>query len=254
MKTSSSPTRGRARHWLLFVAVPGVLILLALGAWQTQRLFWKNEINEFRAAQTAADPVPLPAALEPFDAWHYRPVYVEGRFRHDDETYLAARSFKRQVGVQVITPFETTDGRVVLINRGWVPDARKEPRKRRKGQVEGLVRIEGLVVAGQTDSWIKPDNLPDKNTWFWLDLPTLSAKLGMPEQTFLIDAGDAENPGGFPIGGQTRLILRNEHLQYALIWYLLAAGLAGITYLMRRGALRRAQRAGADGDNGASEG
>src|SRR4029077_17273767 len=35
------------------------------------------------------------------------------------------------------------------------------------------------------------------------------------------------NPGGVPVGGQTRLDIPNDHLQYAITWFLIAAALAG---------------------------
>ena len=51
-----------------------------------------------------------------------------------------------------------------------------------------------------------------------------------------MDAGPAPNPGGLPIGGQTKVELRSEHMQYIVIWYALAIGLAVIyTIYMRRG-------------------
>ena len=243
-KPTSTSTRGRASQWTLYMAIPGVILLLALGGWQTYRLFWKIEVNDFRAEQSAGEPVPLPQNMANVADWHYRPVYVEGRFLHAGEIYLAARSFRRQVGYHIITPFETTDGRTILINRGWVIEEQKLPETRAEGQIEGLTRVAGLVVLGQQDSWLKPENAPDENFWYWVDLPSISAASGLPTQSYLIEADEAANPGGLPIGGQTRLILRNEHMQYAIIWYLLAVGLAGITYIMRRGAGRADDQSG----------
>jgi surfeit locus 1 family protein len=243
-KQTSTSTQGRASQWTLYMAIPGVILLLALGSWQTYRLFWKIEVNDFRAEQSAGEPVPLPQTMANVADWQYRPVYVEGQFLHAGEIYLAARSFRRQVGYHIITPFEMTDGRTVLINRGWVIEKQKLPETRADGQIEGLTRVAGLVVLGQQDSWLKPENAPDENFWYWVDLPSISAAAGLPTQSYLIEADETANPGGLPIGGQTRLILRNEHLQYAIIWYLLAVGLVGITYMMRRGAGRPTDQSG----------
>ena len=44
----------------------------------------------------------------------------------------------------------------------------------------------------------------------------------------MIEADATPNPGGLPIGGQTRAELPNNHLQYAITWYGLAAGLLGV--------------------------
>ena len=49
-------------------------------------------------------------------------------------------------------------------------------------------------------------------------------------QEAYLDAGPAENPGGFPIGGQTRVKLRNDHFEYAVTWYALALILAAVYF------------------------
>ena len=210
--------------------------MLALGGWQTQRLSWKAAEQAFRDERVAAEPIELPAAVEEPSALHYRRVLVEGEFLHEKEMWLGARSHRGQLGFQIITPFKRASGNTILLNRGWVPLERKEPRHRRAGQVAGQVRVEGLFVPGGHDAWFAPENRPDQNIWYWVDFVSLSAAAGIPTQNFIVDAGPAENPGGFPIGGQTIVTLRNEHLSYAITWYALAVGLAVIYVLfMRRG-------------------
>ena len=46
--------------------------------------------------------------------------------------------------------------------------------------------------------------------------------------TFFLEADAAPNPGGVPIGGQTRLDIPNDHLQYAITWFLIALAGAGV--------------------------
>ncbi len=232
------PLTSRARRWATLVAIPGVLVMLALGAWQTQRLSWKASEQAYRDERVAAAPIELPATVDDPAVLFYRHVIVEGEFLHDQEMFLGARSHQRQLGFQVITPFKRTSGDTILLNRGWVPLERKEPRHRRAGQVSGTVRIEGLVVPGGHDAWFAPDNHPETRLWYWVDLVSLSAIAGIPIQGFIVDAGAAENPGGFPLGGQTIVTLRNEHLSYAITWYALAVGLAVIYVIFMRGTRR----------------
>ena len=42
------------------------------------------------------------------------------------------------------------------------------------------------------------------------------------------DADAAPNPGGLPIGGQTRLDIPNDHLQYAITWFGIALAMLGV--------------------------
>jgi surfeit locus 1 family protein len=46
-----------------------------------------------------------------------------------------------------------------------------------------------------------------------------------------VDAAAGQHPADYPVGGQTRVNLRNQHLEYALTWFLLAAGLLGVYFL-----------------------
>ena len=44
----------------------------------------------------------------------------------------------------------------------------------------------------------------------------------------MVEADATPNPGGLPIGGQTRTLLPNNHLQYAITWYGLAVALVAV--------------------------
>ena len=57
------------------------------------------------------------------------------RFLHDKEFYLAARSLKDEVGMQVVTPLRTDDGTIVLFDRGWIPSEKKDRPRRAEGQL-----------------------------------------------------------------------------------------------------------------------
>ena len=229
-------TSARARRRATWFAIPGILLLIALGSWQVHRLIWKTELNEERRAQHQAEAVMLPGDLADPDSFAYRRVWLEGRFRHEAEMFLAARTHDRRVGYQIITPFERAEGPVVLVNRGWVPLESKEPETRLGGQIGGTFRLEGIVVPGGRAGWFTPDNEPENNIWFWTDTEALAAKAGIPPPSYLVDAGPTPNPGGLPIGGQTKVELRSEHVQYIVIWYALAIGLAVIYVLyVRRG-------------------
>ena len=133
---------------------------------------------------------------------------------------------------EVVTPLRTDDGRVVLFDRGWVPQEQKDPAKRAQGQVTGRVDLTGIVRRNQERRQFAPENVPDKNVWFHVDVPLMRGMAGgKPDpklDTFFLDADAAPNPGGLPIGGQTRLDIPNDHLQYAITWFLIALAMAGV--------------------------
>ena len=92
---------------------------------------------------------------------------------------------------------------------------------------------------------MQPDNDPATNMWFWYDIPAMATQAGEGAGEALpvvIEAGDAPNPGGFPIGGQTNVNIANNHLQYAFTWYSLAITLIVIYFVFhwRRGSKEEA--------------
>jgi surfeit locus 1 family protein len=211
------------------IAVPAFATLLALGIWQMQRHVEKAEINQFRAVRASAPAVDPPAASANLSEFEFRRIRVTGRFAHDRELFVYGRSQRGNDGYYIITPLIRDTEPALLVNRGWVPKDRKEPDRRAAGQVEGTVSVTGFLRRDARRGWLMPDNEPQRNHWFWFDLPEmfLAARLDRAEP-YYVEADASQNPGGFPIGAQTQLSLPDPHLNYAFTWFALAAALAVI--------------------------
>lgn len=223
--------RFRPTLWPTLITVPAVLVMIGLCLWQVQRLYWKQALIAEREARVAEE-IALPQAGADLTQAEFHRVRLEGVFQHDKELYLGARSRNGNPGYQLLTPFVLADGQVILVNRGWVPVERKPPEYRAEGQVAGSVTLEGVLRLPREQAFMQPDNEPHNNMWFFVDLPAMAAASGAAIRTDLyVDAGPAENPGGFPLGGQTRIEMPNDHLQYALTWGLLAVALIVIYVL-----------------------
>ena len=222
-------TRGLPGFTLLVVVA--VALLAGLGLWQLKRLQWKEGLIAKIEARTEAPPIALEdaaaMAAQGQDPSYYR-VAVSGRFDHERERYLFAVSEGR-AGWHVITPLATEAGETVLIDRGFVPDKLRDPASRAEGEVEGVVAVTGIVRMPDTPGLFTPDNEPDSNRWFWRDAGAMTHSMFPGEAVtaapFFLEAEKGEVPGGWPEGGQTRLDLPNNHLQYAITWFLLAAAL-----------------------------
>jgi surfeit locus 1 family protein len=222
-----------------------VTIMVGLGTWQVERLAWKNALIDRIESGLRAAPAPLPARVENPADWDFRRVSVTGRFLHDHELDLAARSMNGRIGYQIVTPLKRDDGTLVLVNRGWVPLEKRDPASRPEGLPAGTVTVEGVARVPAERGWMQPDNDPATNMWFWYDIPAMAAQAGEGAGEALpvvIEAGDAPNPGGFPIGGQTNVNIANNHLQYAFTWYSLAITLIVIYFVFhwRRGSKEEA--------------
>lgn len=234
--TPATSSGGTAFPWLLTVlAVVAMAVLLSLGTWQVQRLAWKEALVATIDARVAAPPKPLSeieASNAAGDDIDYQPVEASGEFVHADEQFYFA-THDGQSGWFVYTPLALGGGRFVFVNRGFVPYDRKDQATRLPGQIAGKVAVQGLARVAPTEkpSSILPDNDPAKNVYYWKDLHAMEAQAGLAPASvlpFFIDAGPAANPGGLPVGGVTIVSLPNNHLQYAVTWYGLAAALAGV--------------------------
>ncbi|HEX7969921.1 MAG TPA: SURF1 family protein, partial [Stellaceae bacterium] len=192
----------------------------------------------------AAPPTELPSSLAAARGLEYRRVRVTGTFLNDRELYLGATSEDGRAGYQVITPLRLADGAILLVNRGFVPQDRRSPESRAAGEMQGEVTVTGLLRLPPEGKpyWFLPSNSAARNYWIYVDIPAMAAAQHLDRVLpFYVDADATPNPGGLPVGGQTPLELPNDHLQYAITWYALAAGLAVIYIVF----IRRRVREGA---------
>jgi surfeit locus 1 family protein len=220
-------------------------ILISLGTWQVERLHWKEGLIADIAARQAAGPVPL-ADIEAMAAAggdiEYRKVSATGRYINNKERHFFA-TWRGQTGYYIYTPLELADGRILFVNRGFVPFDNKEPETRMQGQLTDQQTVTGLArekLPGKP-SWVVPDNDVAKNIFYWKDLDVMAESVGLEKARvipFFVDADSAPNPAGLPIGGVTQVDLPNDHLQYAFTWYGLAAVLVVVVAIswFRKGA------------------
>jgi len=227
-------------YTLLAASTIGVLLLIGLGTWQLERLEWKRallaDISRAIASDSPALDLTEAEALASRDpSRDFLRVTLRGTFDHRLERYLFSTR-GGEPGWQIITPLETSGGRLVLIDRGFVPDAYKDPRKRPDSLVPGTVTITGLLRRPQEQGAFTPDNQPAQNLWYWPDMPALFASLG--------DNADVRAPfliQALPTPGQPALphplppnpaAIPNNHLGYAFTWFALALVLAVMTVLL----------------------
>lgn len=207
-----------------------VALLTSLGVWQVQRLAWKTDLIARVNARVNAPAVDAPANWSAVTRAgdEYRHVRIRGHFIHADESQVYTLS-ELGPGYWVMTPLKADDGRIVYINRGFVPEDHKDPATRRQAQTEGEVTVTGLLRMPETKGWLfLQKNDPAHDAWYRRDIYAMAAKhqLGAVAPYF-IDADATPNPGGWPRGGLTVIKFPNSHLQYAITWFSMAILLAG---------------------------
>jgi surfeit locus 1 family protein len=210
-------------------------VLIGLGTWQVERKAWKEALIATVSERFAAPPVALPppaewARLEPATD-EFRRVRFKAELINDKEAlvFTTGSSLRGDSGpgYWVFTPARL-DGRIVMINRGFVPESRKDPATRAQGQVAGPVEIVGVMRWPERPGLFTPAAEPGKNLWFARDPADMAqAKALGPVAPFYVEQESPPAPGGLPQAGALQPTFPNNHLGYALTWYGLALVLAG---------------------------
>ncbi len=251
----------RRRSWI-GILVPASLafcILIGLGVWQIQRKAWKEGLIALLTERLAAPPEALP----PSKSWpqlgqagdEYRRVEFRAAFEpnRDALVYASATAFRPDVdgpGYWVFTPARVADGGVVMVNRGFVPEGGQDPKSRPGGQlsgtvpgtvdVSGTVDIVGTMRWPDPRHWFTPNDEPSHNLWFSRDPSAIAAAKGIgPVAPFYVEQEAPVPPGGLPQPGKLVVSLPDNHLQYAITWFGLAAVLAGVTISFALSSRRR---------------
>jgi surfeit locus 1 family protein len=172
---------------------------------------------------------------------------VTGRFLHEKEIHVYAsipdpKGPAGGIGYRVMTPLETADGWYLIVNRGFVPEDRKDAATRADGQLPGEVTVIGLVRPADPAGTFTPENDEARNIWFNRDPAEMAVAMGLPPDRvapYTVDAAfDPSMPGGLPQGGKTVISFPNNHLQYALTWFGLAIALIAVFVVWARGRMR----------------
>ncbi|WP_415403801.1 SURF1 family protein [Tateyamaria sp. SN3-11] len=215
------------RLWfLLTFGLIGTAILVSLGVWQVQRLAWKEGILARIEARIDAPPMPLPATPDP-ESDAYLHVTVSGQIAPEQLRVLVSQK-NVGAGYRIISPMQL-DGRKVMVDRGFVRtrDAVAAP-------PAGVVTVSGNLQWPQETDGFTPAPDTDNNIWFARDVPAMAATLGTAP--ILIVAKDVSPsdtpPTPFPVDTSR---IPNDHLQYAITWFSLAAIWVGMTayFLLR---------------------
>ncbi len=196
----------------ILMGVVGVAILLGLGFWQLQRLEWKTAILTEINTRIAAEPVALPAEVNP-ETDKYLPVRVEGALMGEEITVLTSG---QGAGYRVISVMEMAGGRRIMVDLGFVTlDGKDAPRVAPDVVVTG-----NLHWPQETDRWTpRPDE--DKGIWFARDVNAMAMTL-MTDPVLVIAASvSGADLGVTPLPLDTTGI-SNDHLNYAITWFSLA--------------------------------
>lgn len=233
-----------AVRWTAYVAVAIVFAIACafLANWQFTRNSARADQLALIEANFDARPVALGEVLavgstfEFADEW--LPVILTGEYLIDDQMLVRNRPHGGTAAFEVLVPFRLDDGRVLLVNRGWVrpgvdqpdPDVVPAPPE---GEVTAIVRLrptEPLPTSGRS---APEGQVPTINLPLIADLVGPAAE-GLETTAFGILESEDPAPRTSPAILEPPSADPGPHLSYAIQWILFAImGFIFIGYVIR---------------------
>ena len=216
-----------APSWVM-TALAFVLCLafIGLGRWQWER----GKMREAQSQEFArgADRIVPLASRDLNEMPRFQRVSAAGQFDSRHQFLLDNRTHDGHAGYEVLTPFELTDGRSVLVDRGWLPftgyrerlpDVSFEAGAQRQivGRIDELPSAglpQGRATPNQDASWPKVTTYPS--------MAQLSAALGRPLEPRILLL-DPAAPNGYVRDWQAPGLSPMRHWSYAIQWWAFAA-------------------------------
>lgn len=203
-----------------------VLLLTAmffrLGVWQWHKGVLRDA--EWQAFARGADRALELEGRDLAQLPRFQRVEVSGRYDGAHQFLLDNRIHAGQAGYEVLTPLVRDNGRMLLVDRGWVPFTGY------RAQLPDvrLQAPETLHLTGRIDSLPSPGlaqgrSVPPPGTRWpkvtaYPSMPQLAAALGrgLPDRILLLDA---RAPDGYVRDWQPPGMAPARHLSYAIQWW-----------------------------------
>ena len=228
---------GRRRLGFGLFTLAMVAVFTALGLWQLQRRLEKHALIAALTERLAAAPeaLPLPSqwnALRP-EKDEFRRVDFKASFTsaRDAMVYSSGSAVRDDIsgpGTWAFMPARLASGETVVVNAGFVQNTMQD-RGLEDRAVKPLVTGEPVTMTGyirfaETEGLLTPAENPAKRLWFARDHLAMARSLGWGEVApFYVDLEQPVPPGGIPKPGPLQVRLKDDHLQYAIPWFALAA-------------------------------
>lgn len=212
-------------RWLPTLATLLVLpLLISLGVWQLHRAAEKRVLQDYYQARAQAAPIDINHLSTIQKDLQFYSVMMTGHFDNAHTFLLDNKFYQHKVGYQVITPFMVKDNnKVVLINRGWIPQGNDRQQLPEILGVKGEVVLRGIVSVPEKTFTLGHDN----NNLIWpkrvedINLLVMAKMLQQPVYPFVVLLS-TDSPYGFsrewqPFNGKIA-----SHYGYAFQWFALA--------------------------------
>lgn len=201
-----------------------VLSFTVLGFWQLGKFYDKQWLVNKTQDQVSKKPI---KNITNFDnTILYSKVRLKGSFIPKKDVHLYAQASGRatdnnNLGYYLLSPFRTTDGKIIMVMRGGFRAMHKRVLYYIKNK--DYEKLTGILLPNEKTGMLTPGNDIKNNLWFNVDLGTMSKALGLPLENVYLLQVDANNLPDIvsPISMQNHVNVDNNHFVYAMTWFVL---------------------------------
>ena len=185
--------------WLL------ILIPLCLSCWQIYR--YNIKISYQNALQMES--------IESVNLQEWQKTNLSCSYIPRKDIFLYdSRVYAGKTGFSLVSACEKSDGKIILVNRGFVINKNNNFDNHLDKQLDEQVVIRFF----NRPNYFTPDNSSD--LWFFLDHKAAEQFLNLKLENYFVQilSGSKE----FPLREELKIEIKNNHLGYAMMWLTLA--------------------------------
>lgn len=209
--------------WLMiFLTVFVVGVFIRLGLWQLQRADEKEKMISAQTKLAQMAPIDWDFGQKP--PLQYQKIKVRGHYL-TDVFLLDNQHYQHQFGYDVLSPLVLADGRVLMVDRGWV---KADPLRKEFPEInspKGEQLVQGSVYFPSINPWLLGPGLEKKENNVIileaLDVKLVNQILQKETGAFIIRL-DKQGSDGFVREWTVVSMSPQRHLGYALQWFAMA--------------------------------
>ena len=224
--TGNAARRFRPRAVPILAAIVAVVVFVAAGRWQQGRMHAMETLRAQFDAAAAQAPVALAALPDSGDwsAMRFRMVVASGEYDARRQVLVDNRVHDGHAGYHVVTPLVQSDGRAVLVNRGWTPQGASRAALPRVDPPSGPVTVRGRIVQPAIGAFELANDAASGPVWQNVDPARFAAATGMAVMPVIIEATIAPSPDdGLARDWPAPDFGVDRHRIYMVQWYAFAA-------------------------------
>jgi len=221
-----------SRKWIAALAVVVVfgVMCVELGLWQLRRLDERKKLNAAISAHMHLPVVPVGVALSGADAGDalYRRVTATGRYDVSQEVLLTGRALNDRPGNDVLTPLVTSDGRGLIVNRGFVSLAISKPGDPQTKPPAGEVTVTGILLPSEQRGFLGQKEPLNGHLTSIVRVDVTRIRQQLPYNVFptylLLSTQQPGQAGSLPqLESYIPDLSNGPHFSYAIQWFFFAS-------------------------------